>query len=709
MAKSGSIRRITILNDVKGLGQTKKVVRSLDRIDKSARKTAGSVGFLRNAFVGFISFQGVQVLTQWSDSLQLLRDRMSVFTGSVESANESLFDLQAVAALTKTSVAGLAESYNRIALATKDLGLSSEAVLGTTLALQQTFRLSGSTIAESTASTIQLTQGLAAGALRGQELRSVLEANAVFGGLLAKQFGVTRGELIKLGETGKITSDQVLTILANNIEDLTKQAGNLGQTIKQSVTIALDDLKIRIFLLNERFKISNKVATIFQWAADNLGTVIMGLATVAIPMVINAFIALKVAILSIPIVGWVALAIMAIAELAMHWEKWKLRIERMFTGFIMGIATGVDWIIRKISEFQDFLGIEQTPLEKKLAKNRKYNIEELGKTYDKLGRKIDAINNKDKKSIEAERLRRMKEEMLKAAAAAAALKKKLGEYHEMNMMVTLGIISLNQAMEVTAEQSLAKVTEKFQLGKISIEEYTQSIVKMDSKFHGGAAMYIGVDNYIKQAGTLSQNIANGITGVFGHLEDSMVSFMETGKANFREFTEAVLKDLNRIIIKSMLIAPLADGIKGFISPTTKLVDSGQRSYDTHPGEMVSAQGNAFVSGVHAFAKGGLVDSPTLFGYGSGKTGIMGEAGTEAIMPLTRTKNGDLGVKTQVAANVEVNVINNTNAEANVQERKGADGGRILDVVIAQKVQEGFVRGTYDQTMKQTYGLNRKGR
>jgi len=36
----------------------------------------------------------------------------------------------------------------------------------------------------------------------------------------------------------------------------------------------------------------------------------------------------------------------------------------------------------------------------------------------------------------------------------------------------------------------------------------------------------------------------------------MVQFTKTGKINFREFTMAVLEDLNRIIIRSLIIRPL---------------------------------------------------------------------------------------------------------------------------------------------------------
>ncbi|WP_425451110.1 phage tail tape measure protein, partial [Rhodovulum viride] len=62
------------------------------------------------------------------------------------------------------------------------------------------------------------------------------------------------------------------------------------------------------------------------------------------------------------------------------------------------------------------------------------------------------------------------------------------------------------------------------------------------------------------------------------------------------------------------------------------------------GVTVNALGNVFEGGrVRAFAAGGVVDRPTFFPMRGATTGLMGEAGPEAILPLTRLGNGKLGV------------------------------------------------------------------
>ena len=71
-----------------------------------------------------------------------------------------------------------------------------------------------------------------------------------------------------------------------------------------------------------------------------------------------------------------------------------------------------------------------------------------------------------------------------------------------------------------------------------------------------------------------------------------------------------------------------------------------------------ANGGAFSAGrVRAFARGGVVDGPTLFPM-RGATGLMGEAGPEAIMPLTRGPDGRLGVQAHgrgIAPFITVNI------------------------------------------------------
>ena len=109
------------------------------------------------------------------------------------------------------------------------------------------------------------------------------------------------------------------------------------------------------------------------------------------------------------------------------------------------------------------------------------------------------------------------------------------------------------------------------------------------------------------------------------------------------FEGAKLSDALNNIGRSMLEASLNSAIKPVTDGISSLITGG---LDSILGGVLAFQdGGAFASGrVSAFAKGGVVSGATTFPMRGGM-GLMGEAGPEAIMPLSRGADGALGVKT----------------------------------------------------------------
>lgn len=125
-------------------------------------------------------------------------------------------------------------------------------------------------------------------------------------------------------------------------------------------------------------------------------------------------------------------------------------------------------------------------------------------------------------------------------------------------------------------------------------------------------------------------------------------------------------------------------------------------------------------GVYAFAKGGsftnsIVSSPTYFRFARGgkfNTGIMGEAGPEAIMPLKRTRDGSLGVSVTGSDSGEKTlnvIINNYSSEQiQTQETTEQDGQRQLEIMIGSMINKHLSSGKADKAMGSRYGLKNKG-
>jgi len=130
----------------------------------------------------------------------------------------------------------------------------------------------------------------------------------------------------------------------------------------------------------------------------------------------------------------------------------------------------------------------------------------------------------------------------------------------------------------------------------------------------------------------------------------------------------------------------------------------------------NAHGNVFDEygkAARAFADGGMftnqiVNTPTYFRHGGG-LGLMGEAGPEAIVPLTRMPNGDLGVQTAGGGTqVVVNIINNSGKEVQQEETTDADGNKQYDVIIGGLMNQHITSGKADRAMGARFGLRPVG-
>jgi TP901 family phage tail tape measure protein len=167
-------------------------------------------------------------------------------------------------------------------------------------------------------------------------------------------------------------------------------------------------------------------------------------------------------------------------------------------------------------------------------------------------------------------------------------------------------------------------------------------------------------------------IGDVMVKTFQGIEDKLTEFVTTGKANFKELARSILADLARIAIRAAIIKPLTGMIGGLFDGFT-----------------TNANGNAFgQNGIIPYAKGGIVNSPTLFKFAKG-TGLMGEAGPEAIIPLKRGRDGKLGVAgggggSPVTVNVSVDATGS-------QVQGNAGQGEQLGRVVAQAVQAELVR------------------
>jgi lambda family phage tail tape measure protein len=111
------------------------------------------------------------------------------------------------------------------------------------------------------------------------------------------------------------------------------------------------------------------------------------------------------------------------------------------------------------------------------------------------------------------------------------------------------------------------------------------------------------------------------------------------------------------------------------------------------GFIPAANGATFSNGIAKFASGGVVSSPTLFKFADGgttRTGLMGEAGPEAILPLSRGPGGKLGVMASGGGGGDVNVVVNVDASGSKVEGD-AGQAKALGNAISAAVQSELIK------------------
>jgi tape measure domain-containing protein len=250
------------------------VENSLERLNKTAASTNG---LLKNALQiagigsGVVLVQRLASnLIELSDSYTQVQNRLGSVTKGTEELEQVTSRLLEVANGSRASFEATAQLYARTALATKDLGTSQADLLGITETVNKAIILSGASAKESSNGLIQLSQAISSNRLAGDELRSVLEQLPVVADVIAKQLGVTRGQLRELGRDGKITADVILDGFRNAGAEIREKFAKSVPTAAQSIQLLRNNATVFVGELNKATNASAIFAQSLKIIGDNI-------------------------------------------------------------------------------------------------------------------------------------------------------------------------------------------------------------------------------------------------------------------------------------------------------------------------------------------------------------------------------------------------------------------------------------------------------
>ncbi|EKM6336498.1 phage tail tape measure protein [Pseudomonas aeruginosa] len=228
-----------------------------------------------------------------------------------------------------------------------------------------------------------------------------------------------------------------------------------------------------------------------------------------------------------------------------------------------------------------------------------------------------------------------------------------------------------------------------------VSNYDQMTAAQSDWSNGASGAW---NDYLESARNVAGQTHDLFTNAFRGMEDAVATFATTGKLSFSDFAKSILADMARIATRAAASQALSSLFGGFFGGGNAAVQSGVDNLMSNSG--LFANGGAFAGGVQMFATGGaftnsVVSTPTAFGMSGGRLGVMGEAGPEAVMPLTRTSSGALGVRAMGGGgsqiNVEVNIASDGSANVSSSQPGLDQFGRDIGTFVEQKYRQLLAR------------------
>ncbi|CZZ76621.1 tail length tape measure protein [Enterobacter cloacae] len=261
-----------------------------------------------------------------------------------------------------------------------------------------------------------------------------------------------------------------------------------------------------------------------------------------------------------------------------------------------------------------------------------------------------------------------------------------------------------QRNQLVQQQSLIETY--YRNGAVSKQQY-EMLMQKSSKDSADAQYQTALELYRSQSDF--NNLAIGLVDATRERTTNVLTGLLTKTQTFKEgminlfstLTQSIIQNLVDMAAQALLTNTILSSILSVGSSVSGAVGSGAAASsgtaiaDYGSNFQFNAKGGVYSSSDLSAYSGQIVDNPTFFAFAKG-AGVMGEAGPEAIMPLTRAADGSLGVRAvngggaggDMAPKVYINIDSNGNTSTQAPsglEQFGADVGRFVDQRYKQNV------------------------
>ncbi|EPI5181827.1 phage tail tape measure protein, partial [Escherichia coli] len=154
-----------------------------------------------------------------------------------------------------------------------------------------------------------------------------------------------------------------------------------------------------------------------------------------------------------------------------------------------------------------------------------------------------------------------------------------------------------------------------------------------------AGLQEGLTNWADSATDYASQAADAVVSTMDGLVSNISDALAGNVVDWRNWGSSVLQEVSKILMNAAIVNGLKSLSKSMSGAGGWLGTVG----DWLSGAVANAKGGVYTSANLSAYSNTIVDTPTYFAFAKG-AGLMGEAGPEAIMPLTRAADGSLGVR-----------------------------------------------------------------
>lgn len=248
---------------------------AFDNIERGAKRADNSINKLNTTISKLAAAVNVGLLMmaakrfiEIADNVKLLRARVSRLSGSLVEAKANFSGIIEISKRTGMKIEDTTKLWENLTSALSDSNATSGQILQLTETLQQIGRIGGSSSEEAANALRQLGQSINGGIVRAEEFNSIMESMPELWRRVAKQMGISMGELRRRMLEGKLTAEDVVNAILKGSGEIEKEFNKLPTTTEQALSQLNTDFGLLLETIDQTLHVTELVGRGVKTLAD---------------------------------------------------------------------------------------------------------------------------------------------------------------------------------------------------------------------------------------------------------------------------------------------------------------------------------------------------------------------------------------------------------------------------------------------------------